>query len=177
MKGKALYDVFSHPKPMRPGVFLTVTGLASLLMPTVAASEVQATTQITSTLLAPLGISLVIAYFVRRWFVPQQLKNLQVAFEIDDDLYEVHRITRTLRDSRKLMKTGLVRYGVFLYMMGLTGVLMLITELLFDANNYALLNIYIISVLILVPVFVSPWETLNGQLLRNKKSGSSNRVR
>ena len=173
MKGKALYDVFSQLQPMRPGVFVTVVALASLLMPSVAASEVQATTEITTTLLAPLGISLVLAYFVRRWFVPQQLKNLQVAFEIDDDLYEVHRITRTLRDARKLMKTGLVRYGVFLYMMGLTGVLMLITELLFDANNYALLNIYIISVLILVPVFVSPWETLNGQLLRNKKPGAS----
>ena len=30
-------------------------------------------------ILGPLLLALVIAYFVRRWFIPQQLKNLQVA--------------------------------------------------------------------------------------------------
>ena len=31
-----------------------------------------------------------------KFFIPIQLANLQVAFEIDDDLYEVHRVTRDL---------------------------------------------------------------------------------
>ena len=150
---------------MRYGILLiSCVGLFSLL-PTASATAVTSNTEISTTLLAPLFISLAVAYCVRRWFIPQQLKNLQVAFEIDDNLYEVHRITKSNRDTRKLMKTGSVRYGVFLYMMGLTGILMLITELLFDADDYALLNIYIIAVCVIVPVFISPWETLNGQLV------------
>ncbi|DAC21958.1 MAG TPA: hypothetical protein D7H91_03325, partial [Candidatus Poseidoniales archaeon] len=97
----------------------------------------------------PLILALVVAYFVRRWFIPQQLKNLQVAFEIEEDLYEVHRITRTLRDSRRLLRAGRVGYGVLLYMMGLTGVLILIAELLFNAEVFSQLNLYIIATLIL----------------------------
>jgi len=92
------------------------------------ASTVSASTGVTVDLVAPLGITLFVAFVIRRWFIPQQLKNLQVAFEIDDDLYEVHRITRTLRDSRRLLKEGRTGIGVWLYMMGLTGVLIIIAE-------------------------------------------------
>ena len=53
-------------------------------------------------ILGPLLLALVIAYFVRRWFIPQQLKNLQVAFEIEDDLTKCTVSLRTLRDSRRL---------------------------------------------------------------------------
>lgn len=160
---------------MRYAAFVISSLAAFSLLPNASASEVTSSTELSTTLLAPLFISLVVAYFVRRWFVPQQLKNLQVAFEIDDNLYEVHRITKSSRDTRKLIKTGLVRYGVFLYMMGLTGILMLITELLFVPEEYALLNIYIIAVCVLVPVFISPWETLNGQLIgrRTTKKGKA----
>ena len=49
-------------------------------------------------------------------------------------------------------------------MMGLTGVLILIAELLFNASVFAQFNLYIISALILIPVLISPWETLNSQL-------------
>ena len=117
----------------------------------------------------PLFIALCIAFFVRRWFIPQQLKNLQVAFEIDDDLYEVHRITRTLRDSRRLLNAGRVRWGVLLYMMGLTGVLILIAELMFDADVFSQFNLYVIATLILIPVLISPWETLNSQLSSKRR--------
>ena len=106
--------------------------LASIMcIPTASAANVSNSSSFTLALMTPLLLALFIAYFVRRWFIPQQLKNLQVAFEIDDDLYEVHRITRTLRDARKLLRYGSVGYGVLLYMMGLTGVLVLIMELLF----------------------------------------------
>lgn len=155
---------------MRYRVLMTMSLASLALLTTASASEVTSNTELSTTLLAPLLISLVVAYFVRRWFIPQQLMNLQVAFEIDDNLYEVHRITKSFRDTRKLLKTGLVRYGVFLYMMGLTGILILITELLFDADDYALLNIYIIAVCVLVPVLISPWETLNGQIIGRRSS-------
>ena len=140
------------------------TIFAMFTLQTVAASSVSTQSELTVSSLTPLAIALVVAFFVRRWFIPQQLKNLQVAFEIEDDLYEVHRITRTLRDSRRLLNFGRVGYGVLLYMMGLTGVLILIAELLFDATVFASFNLYIIATLILIPVVISPWETLNSQL-------------
>ena len=49
-------------------------------------------------------------------------------------------------------------------MMGLTGVLILIAELLFNAEVFAQFNLYIIAGLILIPVVISPWESLNSQL-------------
>jgi hypothetical protein len=152
--------------------------LAFLLIPHVSAVSVTQTEGFSTGMIWPLLVAISVAFLVRRWFIPQQLKNLQVAFEIDDDLYEVHRITRTLKDSRRLLKEGLVGYGVLLYMMGLTGVLLLIAELLFDPSNFYKVNLYVIGVLILIPVFISPWETLNGQILgrrtREVKSSKTN---
>ena len=40
--------------------------------------------------LYPLGLALLVAALMWKFFIPIQLANLQVAFEIDDDLYEVH---------------------------------------------------------------------------------------
>ena len=139
--------------------------ISVLFLPNASAVSVQQTTGFSMGLLWPLLLALLVAFMVRRWFIPQQLKNLQVAFEIDDDLYEVHRITKTLRDSRRLLKEGFVGYGVLLYMMGLTGVLLLIAELLFDPENFYQFNLYLIALLVLIPVIISPWETLNGQIL------------
>ena len=140
-----------------------------MLAPFAAATTVSSSTGVTVDLVAPLGLALIIAFLVRRWFIPQQLKNLQVAFEIDDDLYEVHRITKTLRDSRRLLKEGRAGLGVLLYMMGLTGVLILIAELLFNASVFSSINLYIIAILILIPVAISPWESLNSQLANKQR--------
>jgi hypothetical protein len=60
---------------------------AVLSMPFASASSVSTSNTFSVPTLMPLFIALCIAFFVRRWFIPQQLKNLQVAFEIDDDLY------------------------------------------------------------------------------------------
>lgn len=156
-------------QPMRWSIRAWVVVLATTFASTSArASTVSASTGVTVDLVAPLGIALVIAVMIRRWFIPQQLKNLQVAFEIDDDLYEVHRITRTLRDSRRLLKEGRTGFGVLLYMMGLTGVLIIIAELLFNADVFSSINLYIVGVLIGIPVFISPWESLSS-LLSSKK--------
>ena len=150
-----------------PRVMLLAAAIC--LVPTASAATVSTSTDLSLNTLAPLLCALVIAFFVRRWFIPQQLKNLQVAFEIEDDLYEVHRITRTLRDSRRLLRANRVGYGVLLYMMGLTGVLILISELLFDAAVFAEFNLYIIAGLILIPVAISPWESLNSQLASRQR--------
>ena len=126
--------------------------------------------------LYPLVGALVIAGLMWKFFIPIQLANLQVAFEIDDDLYEVHRVTRDLDDARDLLSEGSVGYGLGLYMMGMTGVLILIGEFLFDPDFFYTPSLYIIGLLVGVPILISPWETMNAQLSRNQRPSSNNAV-
>ena len=97
--------------------------------------------------LYPLGAALVVAGLMWKFFIPIQLANLQVAFEIDDDLYEVHRVTRDLDDARDLLSEGSVGYGLGLYMMGMTGVLILIGEFIFEPDFFYLPSLYVIGLL------------------------------
>ena len=117
----------------------------------------------------PMIVAFAIAIPVWRWFIPNQLANLQVAFEIDDDLYEVHRITGSVADARTLLKQGSVGYGIGLYMMGMTGVLILITELMIDPEIFFQPDLVVAGILIAIPVIISPWETLNAQLVGMSK--------
>ena len=126
--------------------------------------------------LLPIVVGLMVAGIMWKWFIPNQLSNLQVAFEIDDDLYEVHRVTRDNEDAKDLLSEGSVGYGLGLYMMGMTGVLILIGEFLVDPDYFFKPSLYIIGTLILIPILISPWETLNAQLSKNTKSSSNNRV-
>ena len=60
-----------------------LSGLLALsVLPNASAASISTSGEITLNTVAPLLLALFIAYFVRRWFIPQQLKNLQVAFEI-----------------------------------------------------------------------------------------------
>lgn len=151
--------------------FCIVAIFTMLFIPNAAAAEISKTSEFSIGLLYPPLLAIIGAFFVRRWFIPQQLSNLQVAFEIDDDLYEVHRITHNLKEARSLLREGLVGYGVLLYLMGLTGVLLLIAELLFDPGVFYELNLYLIATLILIPVVISPWETTNAQLIGRRQVG------
>ena len=149
-------------------VFLTVSFVAISSLSIVKA-EGDSVSQFSIEQLFPLLSAILIASMVWRWFIPNQLANLQVAFEIDDDLYEVHRITRDVSDARELLSEGSVGYGVGLYMMGMTGILVLIAEFIFDPNSFFTPDLYIIGLLILVPILISPWETLNAQLTSKKQ--------
>ena len=44
-------------------------------------------------LLAPVVVTVLAIIPLYRWLLPSQLGSLQVAFETQDDLYEVHRLT------------------------------------------------------------------------------------
>ena len=126
--------------------------------------------------LYPLGSALIIAALMWKFFIPIQLANLQVAFEIDDDLYEVHRVTRDLDDARDLLSEGSVGYGLGLYMMGMTGVLILIGEFLFEPDFFYLPSLYVIALLVGIPILISPWETMNAQLSRNQRPSTNNQI-
>ena len=62
------------------------------------------------------------------------ISGLQVGFEIDDGLYEVHSLTKGRGGVKKLLNLPNVGFGIALYMMAMTGVLLLISELIFDAR-------------------------------------------
>ncbi len=152
-------------------VFLLLAFLSIYLLSNVKA-EGSGTESFSIEQLLPLISALVVASLVWRWFIPKQLSNLQVAFEIDDDLYEVHRITRDIDDARDLLSEGSVGYGVGLYMMGMTGILILIGEFIFNPGEFFQPDLYIIGLLVLIPIFISPWETLNAQLASKKQNSS-----
>ena len=137
---------------------------AITLFPLASASSVAKPTDFDVMYLYPLFLALIIAAMLWKFFVPRQLSALQVAFEIDDNLYEVHRLTRTVDDARDILQQGRVAFGVGLYMMGMLGVLLLISELIFQPDVYFEPNLWIIGLFVLLPILISPWETMNAQL-------------
>ena len=149
-------------------LFLTTLGMVFFSKSVSAEVTVVSPNEFDISLIYPLGLALTIALFLWRVFLPRQLSNLQVAFEIDDNLYEVHRLSKDVKGARELLAYRSVQISTGLYMMGMTGILLLIAELIFDASTYYLPNLFIIGLLILIPVLVSPWETLNGQLVGRK---------
>ena len=147
------------------------------LTPVVSAGEVVNPSQLTFELLIPFGLAFFVALFLWKYMLPSQLSGLQVGFEIDDGLYEVHRLTRDKDDVKDLLRLPTVGFGVALYMMAMTGVLLLIAELIFDADSYFLPNLMLMGLLVFVPVIISPWESLNGQLIGKKTTiGKSNKL-
>ena len=142
------------------GSVLVILGL----LPQVSASTVAQPTDFDVAYLYPLLSALFVAALLWKFFVPRQLSALQVAFEIDDNLYEVHRLTRTVEDAREILQQGRVAFGVGLYMMGMLGVLLLISELIFQPDVYFEPNLWIIGLFVLLPILISPWETMNAQL-------------
>ena len=149
---------------------------AILAVPQVSANQVTDISDIKLEYFLPALIAFAVAIPVWRWFIPNQLANLQVAFEIDDDLYEVHRITKNVGDARELLQEGGTAYGIGLYVMGMTGVLLLIAELLLNPDTYYLPNLFLIGVLVVIPVIISPWETLNVQLIGTRKGSSKGKI-
>ena len=70
-------------------LFLTTLGMVFLSKSVSAEVTVVSPNEFDISLIYPLGLALTIALFLWRVFLPRQLSNLQVAFEIDDNLYEV----------------------------------------------------------------------------------------
>lgn len=152
-------------------LLILLLSLASLLMSTVAAAEeakagaiVKDTGALKIEHLYPMFLMLVMAFLVWRYMVPSALSSLQVAFEIDDGLMEVHRLTRNRVDARELLKLPKVGLGILAYMMAISGVLLLLAELVINPEVYLQMNVIVMAGLILIPVIFSPLVTLNAQL-------------
>ena len=124
-------------------------------------------------LLAPVVVTVLAIIPLYRWLLPSQLGSLQVAFETQDDLYEVHRLTRGRRSARDLFSLPGVPFSMVEHVMAMAGILLLIGELIFDPSSFFEPLILVMFVLIGAPVLISPYETLNGQLTGRGREGTA----
>lgn len=102
--------------------------------------------------------------FLALYILPNSLSSLQVAFEADENLFEVHRLTKKRKDARELLWLRGVPRGVLTYLMAMTALSVLICELLIGPNTYYLPTTLIMAGCVILPVLVSPLETLIAQL-------------
>lgn len=136
-----------------------------IFAPIASAGTIENPANLSTNHLFPFLISLTIALILWKWMIPSQLSGLQVGFEIDEGLYEVHGLTKGKGGVKRLLSLPNVGFGIALYMMAMTGVLLLIAELIFDPDVYYLPNLVLMGLLIVIPIVISPWESLNGQLV------------
>ena len=101
-----------------------------VLAPIASAGTVENPTNLSLNHAIPFLVAFVTALVLWKWMIPTQLSGLQVGFEIDDGLYEVHSLTTGRRWSKTIIEAQNVGFGVTLYMMAMTGVLLLIAELI-----------------------------------------------
>ena len=146
------------------------------LMPTVSAEvEVMPMTSFDIQLLIPMIIATLGIFVLWRWLLPLSLRDLQVAFEVDDDLYEVHRLSRSREESRRLLDLRGVSMGVIAYLMAMGGVMLIIVELLIEPSIYFEPILIVTALMIIIPIILSPIVTMYAQIrAMNKRYVSQN---
>ena len=92
-----------------------------------------------------------------------------MAFPTGPRTYEVHKVTATVDDVRKLL-ARLVRLGVVSYLMALSGSLVLLFEFLNvragGSEGYHAPSVVLALVLIVIPAVVSSGTSLGAQIIR-----------
>ncbi len=149
--------------------------LSVVLLPLASAASVENPANLSIEHAIPFLVAFATALVLWKWMIPTQLSGLQVGFEIDEGLYEVHSLTKGRGGVRKLLVLPNVGFGITLYMMAMTGVLLLISELIFDPEVYYLPNLLLMGILVLIPILISPWESLNGQLVGKRIGVTKNK--
>ena len=148
--------------------------LTTLFMPLVSAGPtIVSAGTFDPSLLAPLAISIMVGLLLWRWLLPLSLSNLQVAFEVDDGLYEVHRLSKNRREVMNLLNAPRVMIGSLAYLLAMTGILLIVCELLIEPSTFHEPVIYIMLVLVAYPVIISPFVTLYAQLSRQTADGGN----
>lgn len=115
-------------------------------------------------LLTPIGLALIGTVILWKWILPVSLGNLQVAFEIDDDLYEVHRLTKSRQQTKDLLALTGVPFGVLSYLMAMGGIMLIVAELLIGPGTFYKPIVFITAAFVLVPIIVSPIVTMYAQI-------------
>ena len=120
--------------------------------------------------LIPVLFGIVLSFIIFRFWVPFALRRVQIAFYTDDGIYEVHRITDTFKQSRKLLGEDGAIFGVTLYRMAVTGLMILAGEIAYQPEEYSLYVLVLIMLLLAIPVLISPVSSLIGQFTRTLSS-------
>ncbi|MCS5535661.1 MAG: hypothetical protein NZ802_07380, partial [Candidatus Poseidoniales archaeon] len=92
-----------NPANPIPAILLFLLSVI-VLVPTASAAGSSISTSTEYVLFLPIVLALIITLMLWKLLLPTSLSSLQVAFEVDDGLYEVHRLTKTRADSKALLK-------------------------------------------------------------------------
>ncbi len=121
-------------------------------------------------MLGPLVLAFLTAWFFWSNVVPRQLKGLQVAFQTGPKTYEVHRVTTTVEDVKRLLGQRGTRFGVVSYLMALGGSLILLFEFFNyrggNASGYHAPSVAFALMLIILPALISSGTSLGAQVIR-----------
>jgi len=111
----------------------------------------------------PVVLGFAIATIIWHFWVPRSLKRIQIAFNTGGDDYEVHRISETVADARNLLGIKGAGWGVMLYLMAITGVMILSMEILIQPFKHSIYVFQIIFFMIGIPILVSPISSIAAQ--------------
>ena len=115
-------------------------------------------------LLVPIFAASVGTVILWKWILPLSLGNLQVAFEVDDDLYEVHRLTKKREQTKELLGLRGVSFGVLSYLMAMGGVMLIVAELLIGPGTFYKPIVFVTGAFVLGPILISPIVTMYAQI-------------
>ncbi len=109
------------------------------------------------------------AYLFQEFLIPRGLSGLQVAFPTGPKRYEVHTVTSDKNEAKKLLKAKGMRNGLTVYVMALTGAILLGVEWLFYQANLTkglhMISLAAALVLIIVPAMISTGVSMSTQII------------
>ena len=116
-----------------------------------------------------VGLSATLAYLFQEYLIPRGLSGLQVAFPTGPKRYEVHTVTSSKEEAKKLLKAPGMRNGLKVYVMALAGAILLAVEWLFYqlglSEGLHMFSISAALVLIVFPAMISTGVSMSTQLI------------
>jgi len=114
-------------------------------------------------------LSGLLAYLFQEKLIPRGLSGLQVAFPTGPMRYEVHTVTADINEARTLLKAPGMRNGLTVYVMALTGAILLAVEWLFYQLEWSeglhMFSLATALVLIIFPAMISTGVSMSTQLI------------
>ena len=116
-----------------------------------------------------ITLSGLLAYLFQEKLIPRGLSGLQVAFPTGPMRYEVHTVTANNIEARDLLKAPGMRNGLTVYVMALTGAILLAVEWLFYQLEWTeglhMFSLASALVLISIPAMISTGVSMSTQLI------------
>ena len=124
--------------------------------------------------LVAMVLSALTSYLFQEYLIPRGLSGLQVAFPTGPRRYEVHTVTSSKEEAKELLKTPGMRNGLTVYVMALTGAILLGMEWLFYQMGFTeglhQISLAVALILIIVPAMISTGVSMSTQIV-NRTGG------